>query len=206
MVKRIRLLFLISVLSVSVPSGSIASSVCSATVNSFPYTESFENGAGNWFTGGTASDWALGSPSKSTINIAGDGSDCWVTGGLIGSAYNPGQRSWLQSPCFDFSSLLHPEIRFMIYWETEYQFDGGNLQYSIDNGATWQTLGDATQDACQSENWYNISSITNLSGIASPSSGWSGTTRPTSGSCRGGNGSGGWVTASYCLPQLAGLP
>lgn len=176
---------------------------CIGGVTTFPYQESFELGAGNWTTGGTASDWQLGTPAKTLINSAGDGLNCWITGGLAGSTYNPGERSWLQSPCFDFSTLQRPEIRFMIYWETEYQFDGGNLQYSL-NGSTWITIGSAAVSNCIADNWYTINSITNLSGLASPSSGWSGTSLPTSGSCRGGNGSNGWVVSRYCLPDLAG--
>lgn len=178
---------------------------CVGGVTVFPYQESFESGPGNWTTGGIASDWQLGIPSKAIINSAGDGLQCWMTGGLTGSLYNPGQRSWLQSPCFDFSTLQRPEIRFLIYWETEYQFDGGNLQYSLD-GISWTTIGSASVSNCLADNWYTINSITNLSGLASPSSGWSGTSLPTSGSCRGGNGSNGWVTARYCLSDLAGQP
>ncbi|MFM7216474.1 MAG: PKD domain-containing protein [Bacteroidota bacterium] len=184
----------------------VAKPACSTTINSFPYAESFESGPAGWTTGGTVSDWALGSPTKPTINSAGDGLSCWISGGLTSSQYNPSQRSWLQSPCFDFTTLVNPEIRFLIFWETEYQYDGGNLQYSIDNGVTWQTLGSASSDACEAGNWYDIASITNLSGLASPTAGWSGTIQPSSGSCRGGNGSGGWVTAFYCLRSLAGLP
>ncbi len=180
-----------------------AMGACIGGVTVYPYQESFELGPGNWTTGGTASDWQWGTPSKSLINNAGDGSRCWITGGLTGSVYNPGERSWLQGPCFDFSMLQRPEIRFLIYWETEYQYDGGNLQYSL-NGTNWNTIGSSSVSNCIADNWYTINSITNLSGLASPTSGWSGTSLPTTGSCRGGNGSNGWVTARYCLPDLAG--
>ncbi|MFM2136437.1 MAG: hypothetical protein RL021_1837 [Bacteroidota bacterium] len=180
------------------------SAQCLSTIAAFPYSESFESGAAGWISGGSNSDWVLGTPAKSTIGSAGDGVTCWITGGLSGSSYLGAQRSWLLSPCYDLSSLSRPEVSFLIFWETEYQYDGGNLQYSLDGGTTWRTLGGAGSNSCYSENWYTISSITNLSGLANPSAGWSGTVLPTSGSCRGGNGSGGWVTATYCLQQLQG--
>src|SRR6185369_4994936 len=59
---------------------------------------------------------------------------------------------------------------------------------------------------CFTQNWFNYSNIINLSGLASPASGWCGTLQPTSGSCQGGNGSGGWVTARHCLLTLAFQP
>ena len=180
-----------------------ASGSCPGGISVYPYAESFESGAAGWTSGGTNNDWQLGTPAKAVINGAGDGITSWITGGLIGSAYSSAARSWLQSPCFDLSSLSRPEISFLIFWDTEYQYDGGNLQYST-NGTTWQTLGRSTTDACIADNWYTINAINNLSGLATTTSGWSGTVQATSGSCRGGNGSGSWKRARYCLQELAG--
>ncbi|MBK7963973.1 MAG: gliding motility-associated C-terminal domain-containing protein [Bacteroidetes bacterium] len=96
-------------------------------------------------------------------------------------------------------------MQFLIFWDTERQYDGGNLQYSINAGSTWQNVGfNSINTNCKSANWFNAPNITNLNGLASPTTGWSGSTVPTNGSCLGGNGSGQWVTASYCLSNLAG--
>jgi gliding motility-associated-like protein len=93
----------------------------------------------------------------------------------------------------------------MIYWDTEQQFDGASLQYSLDQGTTWTTVGAASGPKnCLNENWYNQSPITYLSALTTQRDGWSGTTQSVSGSCRGGNGSGGWVRAKQTLPVLAG--
>jgi len=46
--------------------------------------------------------------------------------------------------------------------------------------------------------------VTYLSNLTTQRDGWSGTTQSTSGTCRGGNGSGGWVRAKQTLPALAG--
>lgn len=177
---------------------------CSNPINSFPYQEDFESGAGGWVSGGTADDWTLGTPAKSIISQAGSGTQCWITGGLTASFYSYGERSYVQSPCFDFTNLNHPSIRFKLYYETENNFDGGNLQYSLDGGTTWTNLGNYGEaNDCHTLNWFNYSGITYLNGLASPAEGWCGNSLPTSGSCRGGNGSQGWIDAKHCMNMLA---
>lgn len=176
-------------------------------ISSYPFSEDFEQNAGNWTPGGTNSDWSWGSPVKIDINTAGSGINCWISGGLVASTYGGSQKSWIESPCFDFTSLQRPYLTFLIYWDTERQYDGGNLQYSLNNGNTWANLGSTSQvQDCLEKNWYNASNITNLSGLANPQQGWSGTLQGTSGSCLGGNGSGGWKEAGICMSFLAGEP
>lgn len=178
---------------------------CASTINAFPYSEGFENSAA-WTSGGTGNDWAWGSPTKPVINGAGGGSKAWCVGGLTGSFYAFGEQSWLQSPCFDFTALPYPYISFKIFWECERTYDGLGFQYSTDGGITWGNVGTANEpDDCYTQNWFNTTSITNLN-LASPKAGWSGRIGPTQGSCAGGQGSGGWVTASHCLSFLAGEP
>lgn len=176
-----------------------ANSQCTTPISSFPYQQDFELTDGGWQPGGTASDWVWGSPAKPVINSAGQGAKCWVTGGLTNSSYNSAEKSWIQSPCFDFSSLAYPQIQFKIFWETEKTYDGANLQYSVDGGSSWITIGSAAESSCTAENWYNTSNINFLG-----SSGWSGNIQSTSGSCQGGGGSNGWLTAKHSLHFLAG--
>ena len=183
----------------------ITSNLNAQCITVFPHTESFETTNGNWTPGGVNSDWAWGSPGKVRINAAGAGSKCWITGGLTSAVYNGGQKSWIESPCYDFSSLQRPYVSFLIYWDTERQYDGGNLQYSTNNGVSWTNVGNsATNVHCRISNWFNAPSINNLSGLANPTQGWSGSSLPSSGSCLGGNGSGEWKEARYCLTNLAG--
>jgi gliding motility-associated-like protein len=180
---------------------------CISPISAFPYQEDFESGTGGWVSGGTLDDWAWGTPAKAIINTAGSGTRCWITGGLSASFYNLGEKSWVQSPCFDFTSLDYPYLSFRVYWETEKQYDGASLQVSTNGGASWTTVGTAADPTdCLNQNWYNAASVNNLSGLSGTTAGWSGTTLPTSGSCQGGSGSGGWVTAKHCLFSLAGLP
>jgi len=176
---------------------------CSSTISSFPYYESFETSNGGWSPGGTNSDWSWGSPIKTVINAANNGAKCWVTGTLTQNSYTGNQNSTLTSPCFDFSGLTSPYVRFYIFWETERKYDGASFQYSIDGGNNWTTLGSYADFLnCQSDNWFNTSGVTALG-----SDGWSGNVQPTS-PCTGGagNGSGGWRQARHAMNALAGQP
>lgn len=180
-------------------------SQCVTTINTFPYNEGFENNNGAWTSGGVNSDWAWGIPNKTIINSAAQGQRCWVTGGLNGSFYSFGQRSFVYSPCFDFTSLQRPFIKMKIWWEGENQYDGTVFQYSLNNGQTWTNVGSQNDPVnCLNQNWFNTANITALNNLASPQQGWSGTILPTQGTCFGGNGSGGWVVAKHCMNNLAG--
>ncbi len=181
----------------------LGTDTASAQISTFPYTEDFEGGAGGWVSGGTNNDWALGAPTKPLINGAGSGSNCWITGGLTNSLYAPGEKSYVESPVFNFTSLPRPLLSFKVVWETEFNYDGGGLQYQI-NGGAWLNVGTFNDNSCYTENWFNHSPIINLSGLANPQSGWSGTIAPTMGNCQGGNGSGGWLTAQHCLTGCGG--
>src|SRR5437868_7764297 len=137
---------------------------CTVAISSFPYNENFETSDGNWVTGGTSPDWAWGTPSKLVINSAGTGAKCWITGGLNNTSYSTGENSWLKTPCFNFTNLKNPVLKFKVFWETAAKNDGANLEYSTNNGATWQLLGGKNETGnCLSENWYNSSFISNLS-------------------------------------------
>ena len=178
---------------------------CLSPISIYPFQEDFEAGPAGWVSGGTNSDWVLGTPSKPVIANAASGNNCWITGGLNTSFYSYGERSWVMSPCFDLSTLTKPVVSFSAFWDTEYLYDGANFQYSIDGGNSWRTLGAFSEpDNCLDQNWYNVNSVTNLSGITNDNQGWAGTTQNTSGSCRGGHGSGQWMEAKHCLAVVAG--
>lgn len=176
---------------------------CGSTVSTYPYSEGFETAAA-WTAGGNASDWTWGTPNKPVINSAGGGTRCWNVGGLVGSFYSNGQQSWLESPCFDLGSLVYPWISFKLFWETERNYDGMGLQYSLNEGATWTNLGSVSGAAdCLNANWFNSTNIVGLN-LAQPKQGWSGRVGPSVGNCGGGNGSAVWLTASQCLTQIEG--
>ncbi|HEV2482812.1 MAG TPA: S8 family serine peptidase, partial [Puia sp.] len=122
----------------------------SPLISTFPYLEGFETGNGNWFTGGINSSWQWGSPTKTVINQAAGGNNCWVTS-LTGD-YNNNEHSYLYSPCFDLSSLTHPVLSFSHIFQTEDDCDCDYhwVEYSTDD-TTWTTLGVVGNGT----NWYD---------------------------------------------------
>ncbi len=153
------------------------------TISSLPYSEGFENGAGGWIASGANSSWALGTPSKSTINSAGTGTKSWVTS-LTGS-YSASENSQVLSPCFNFSGVPDPDFEMKAAWDSETGWDGAVLQSSINGGVTWQNVG-AFNDP---NNWYNDNSLDGRAG--GQDIGWS-------------SGSGGWVKVKHKLNGLGG--
>ena len=215
---------------------------CATPLNTFPYVEDFETGPA-WTTSASActplglviNDWQWGHPIKNVINSAGSGYKCWIVGDTSGWFYAYGERSWIESPCFNFSAIQYPYVQFKIWWESEYKYDGTNLQYSLDAGTTWKDVGafgDPTD--CMDANWYNYNNVTNLGSYShslpghgntsqtypslctgTSTNGWCGniqaanyadTTGVSGSTCQAGHGSAGWVTAKHCMPYLAGQP
>jgi len=128
--------------------------------SSFPYLDDFE-GAQEWIVGGTTTSWQLGYPSDSIINNAFSGNNAWITN-LTGN-YNNNENGYVESPCFDFTALDTPVVQLAINYNTESCCDGGYIQVSIDDGATWHTI----LPQSNSENWY-----TSNSGWRGNSNGW----------------------------------
>jgi hypothetical protein len=162
-------------------------------VGSYPHVQDFDTLAGSqaWFSGGTASTWALGTPADSVINSAFSGTSSWVTG--LSTDHANSESSFVRTLCgYDFSSLSSPALRLAIWWETFFSTDGAALQSSTDAGASWQTVG-AFGDG--SPNWYTDNTIDGNPG--GQQHGWTGRSETS-------NGSGGWVYAIHDLSSLAG--
>jgi len=180
----------------SITLGVLGAAQC---ITAYPQLEDFE-GVPAWSINGVSPDWAWGTPAHPLINSAGGGVNSWCVGGLAGTFYNLGEQSWIESGCYDMSALDHPWVGFKIFWETERDYDGINLQYSINGGGTWANVG-AYGDPidCLNDAWYNNTNVLNIT-LASPKHGWSGRVGATAGSCIGGMGSGAWLEAKHCLP------
>lgn len=141
---------------------------------SFPYLENFEQNAG-WSIGGLPSSWELAPPAGSALLPQTPGNKAWVT---TAEGYTRDlELSWLQSPCFDFTSLIQPRLSFAFNYALG---DGARffVEYRSGNAGPWQVLGSTFSGT----NWFN-----------SPATrpGWTGN-------------SNGWVTASHDLAFLAG--
>lgn len=166
-------------------------------ISTFPYQESFENGNGGWIPGGTFSSWAIGKPEKTIIQSAAQGIRAYVTGGLGTGSYNSGERSFVESPCIDFTNIANPVFEMKAWWASEFSEDGALLQSSINDGQTWQTVGLLNEVT----NWYNDNTIEALSIIGNPLQrfGWSG-------GLNDNFGSNGWRLVRNELKNLGGKP
>lgn len=159
-------------------------------ISSYPYFEDFELGAGGWINYGTES-WELGTPSASIIDEAPPATPSslksWGTN--IDGNYLTYEDDYVESPCLDFSSLLLPYIELDIWWETYPSYDGAQLEYSTDAGASWTVLGDVGTG----DNWYTTFgySFEYDPVTATYERGWVGS-------------SGGWKTAHHDIAFLAG--
>ena len=123
----------------------------SSIINTFPYLEGFETDNGNWFTKGTNTSWAWGSPTKTNINKAANGSKAWATS--LTANYNDKELSYLYSPCFDLSTLTQPVLSFshIFALEDDCPCDYTWVEYSTNGGVTWLKLGTNGSGV----NWYN---------------------------------------------------
>lgn len=179
----------------------ITKAQCNNPISTFPYLEGFESGQGGW-SASADNYWEWGTiaqNSKLIINSSGGGQKCWIVGGLSGSNYGSG-NAYLQSPCFDLSGMANPEISLKVFWETERNFDGVRLLYSIDAGSSWSVVGSNLSNGnCDGTNWYNNASVRFLNNQP----GWSGSIfGGASGNCQSGGGSAQWLTARHSLSFL----
>lgn len=177
----------LKIILIAILSSLMSFQVYSQTISSFPYIEDFESGNGGWTSGGSGT-WSFGTPSKSVINGAASGLNCFVTGSL-GGQYGANENSFVESPEFDFTSLQQPIIQMNVFWNSEFSWDGAVLQSSINNGASWQNVGNLNDP----NNWYNDNTINGNPG--GQAIGWTG---------RGASGSGGWVLAKNGMNNLIG--
>jgi hypothetical protein len=168
----------------------------SAQITSYPYVEDFESGTNGWTievpSTSPVTSWQLGIPSGTDINTAASGNNAWVTN--LNGDYLPNENGWLQSPAFDFSSMISPYIQFKLFWECEYEYDGAVMQSSVDSGSSWQNIGFWRGPVV---NWYTSNNIS--SGPGGQYEGWSGRILDNT-----AWGSGGWYTLNHNLSNLVG--
>ncbi|MEH6536665.1 MAG: gliding motility-associated C-terminal domain-containing protein [Psychroserpens sp.] len=159
-----------------------------AQITSYPYLEDFESGDGGWIIDtANPGTWALGAPTAAIINSADSGTNAWVTN--LAGDYNTNENGIVVSPVFDLTSLSAPSIEMSVWWNSEFSWDGMVLQSSIDDGTSWQNVGNVGDP----NNWYNDGTIAGNPG--GQDDGWTG---------RGTTGSAGWVVARHALNGLGG--
>ena len=139
---------------------------CITSINTFPYTEGFENNdIGQWTQNGTDDiDWTVhsgGTPSNNTgPNGANQGNYYIYTesSNNITPAGSPNKTAMLDSPCFDLTSETTATFEFY------YHMFGGDMGtmdvlISTDNGANYTTIWSQQGEVQTSENdsWTHVS-------------------------------------------------
>lgn len=121
-------------------------------ISTYPYLEGFESSTGGWYAKGQNSSWQWGTPVKTIINKAANGSKAWVTN-LTGN-YNANEVSYLYSPCFNLTGLTQPVLSFSHIFKIEdaTPADYNWVEYSVNGGVTWSRLG---TNGGGGTNWYN---------------------------------------------------
>ena len=166
-------------------------------VTEYPYLEDFESGNRGWYEGGSTNSvidsvsWELGIAKGRIINDSITGNNSWVTG--LERDHNNNEQSFVDGPCFNFSSLSKPMIIMDIWRNMLVGSDGAVLQYSIDDGVTWELIGKIGDGI----NWYDENSINgdpgeDFGGNNVANTGWS--AKDT-----------GWVEVRHDLDVVAGV-
>jgi photosystem II stability/assembly factor-like uncharacterized protein len=99
--------------------------------------------------GGGTPVWERGVPAGDLLNTAGSGTQVYGTN--LDGNHPDGTRAYLVSGCYDMASILAPVLRFNMAFDLEINFDVVYVEYTTDNGQTWNVLGSVNSQP----NWYN---------------------------------------------------
>jgi hypothetical protein len=151
------------------------------------YSENYEAGFGGW------SFSSIGSGTGSWINGSNAAHSSGATGNYVYSQvydknsnndnntnYNNHTYIIATSPTINTTGYSNITFAFDIWYNTETNWDGMKVEYSLNNGATWSNLG-----SVNNANWYND---TDVDAFGNNVEGWSGN-------------SGGWITRSISLSK-----
>jgi len=131
-------------------------------VYTVPYEQDFENGNDFWRAEGTGSSFEYGNPMGAVIHTAASGVKAWVTD--LDGDYPNDEDSYLLGPCFDFTGIDYPVFECSIYVNTADGNDGADLEYSLDNGLSWNRVGNLDDGVAYGWKWYNSDVISALAG------------------------------------------
>jgi hypothetical protein len=108
-------------------------------VSSYPHLQDFEGSYSGWNAGiiaGTTA-WELGTPAKTTIVTAHSGTEAWVTN--LTANYTGNSNTWVATPCFNFTNLVHPYLSVWLNFVTQANFDAMIMEVSV-NDSAWYKL------------------------------------------------------------------
>lgn len=146
----------------------------------------FEANNASWIpsNGANASLWEWGTPAFGATTGAHSGVNAWDVS--LNGPYTTNMDDTLYTNIYDVTTAVNPFLSFWHNRNTVSGDDGYYIEYNIDGGPIWQTLGIINDPNAQ--NWYNQVNL-NFIGISA----WDGN-------------SNGWVRSTYNLnPIIAGF-
>lgn len=123
---------------------------------SSPYIGDFNVAKSGWDFGDdslTTWDWSTFLPNTFKATQIISNQPVWHTGNTTNGFYNTNERSFLNSPCFNFANLTKPMIAIKMAMDTDPSTAGAILEASIDGGVTWDRVGNMDEGVA----WYNNS-------------------------------------------------
>ncbi len=124
------------------------------------YLAGFDQTAEGWkpFSSDSLRSWTLGEPDFEGFSST-ESDLAWYTD-LPVQVADYLERSWVRSPCFDFTGVDKPVISLDLMRSFVPGMDGAVLQYRSEDDMEWKTLGSPGEGL----NWYNDSSIVHMPG------------------------------------------
>lgn len=123
-------------------------------------TNTFETGTPNLISyndAGIIPLWQKGVCTKTLLTTVANGNQVYATN-LTGN-YPDQTVAYLVSQCYDLTQVTNPYIKFNLAFDLQNKRDVLFMQYSTNFGATWTTLGNASN-----LNWYNTNSVPGAGG------------------------------------------
>jgi hypothetical protein len=104
-----------------------------------------------------STEWKLGIPLGTILNTAASGENVYGTN-LKGN-HGDLKKSYLVSKYVDLSKLIFPKFKFMMAFDLEENWDIIYVEYSVNEGKTWEVMGTSNDP-----NWYNSNRTNESSG------------------------------------------
>ncbi|MBP8946351.1 MAG: T9SS type A sorting domain-containing protein, partial [Bacteroidales bacterium] len=114
--------------------------------------------------------WEHGVPQGTVINQAYSAPNVWMT--KLAEPYPNDTVGYLEFPVQNFSGVTDPYLSFYYWVESESGEDGAYIEYSLNNGQTWLTLGGI--DDPDGYHWYTDYLTNGKPGYSGSSNGWVG--------------------------------
>jgi len=113
------------------------------------FEDDMENGT--YFYTDAATLWEYGEPTATVINNAHSPVNVWTT--ILDGNYPNAATGYIYSPLLNFFGVSGAYLTFYYWIDAEENYDGGFVQYTVNNGTTWNALGSINDP--NGFNWYD---------------------------------------------------